>query len=95
MEKTYELIKEISEKYDQKDYLIKFWMKAITDSISKVLIDGNTITIKNFGIFKLRKIKARNRKNLKSGESFFDEEYTAPKFYFSKKIRAEIRKKHP
>lgn len=86
------LVKELSEKYEQPSYVVNFWINAILDSISNCLKNNETLILKNFGTFTLRKRRATIRRNPYTQENFLDKEHFVPFLKFSKKLKTEIKK---
>lgn len=67
-------------------------VEGFISTVIEALSDGNGIEIRGFGSFKIRKKKARNARNPKSGETVFVDEHYVPVFKFSKDFKAVVDK---
>jgi len=63
-----EIVLGISDKLDIEQVKVKKIVQMILDSIVESLVAGNTVELRNFGIFKVRTRKARLGRNPKTGE---------------------------
>lgn len=90
--KSSSLIKELSEKYDQRTYVVNFWVDAITEAIVERLKKGEALALLDFGTFTLKKKRAMIRRNPRTQESFLDKEHFVPFLKFSQSIKTEIKK---
>lgn len=68
--------------------VVEGFISTVIDALS----DGKGIEIRGFGSFKIRKKKARNARNPKSGETVFVDEHFVPVFKFSKDFKAVVDK---
>jgi DNA-binding protein HU-beta len=91
--KSSTLIKELSEKYDQRTYVVNFWIDVITEAIVERLKKGEALALLDFGTFTLKKKRAMIRRNPQTQENFLDKEHFVPFLKFSKSIKTEIKKK--
>lgn len=87
------LTKRLSEKYEQPPYLVKFWINAVIDSISEIIKNNETLTLMEFGTFKLHHKKESRKYHIKNNEFFMDKAHSVPTFKFSQTLKKEIREK--
>ena len=59
-------------------------------TVSDALRDGQSIEIRGFGSFKVKKRKARVARNPRTGEEVFVEEHFVPVFKVSKELRTGV-----
>jgi len=71
--------------------LTKLETEAIIEGFLKTVIEslkeGNSIEIRGFGSYKVKKKKARQARNPKTGEQVFVPEHHVPTFKFSKDFK--------
>ncbi len=65
-------------------------IEGILSTISDFLQQGNTIQIRNFGTFKIKKTKARPARNPKTGEVVYLKPDFRPIFKYSSKIKKGV-----
>jgi len=87
------LTKRLSEKYEQPPYLVKFWINAVIDSILEIIKNGETLTLIDFGTFKVNHKKESRKYHIKNNEFFMDKAHSVPTFKFSPTLKKEIREK--
>ncbi len=64
-----EIITKISDRTDMKQVKVKKVIQMALDIIVESLSKGETVELRNFGIFKIKSRKARLGRNPKTGES--------------------------
>jgi|TARA_B100000780_G_C21091277_1_gene439800 integration host factor subunit beta len=91
-----EIIKELHQKNPAlKRSQIEAIFNNMLNSISKSLIEGKPVELRNFGRFSLKEIKARyNARNPKTGEIIFVPDKKKISFKMSKYLKQEINKKN-
>lgn len=62
-----DIVLKISEETDLKQVDVKKIVQRTLDSIVSALVDGKTVELRNFGIFKVKTRKARMGRNPKAG----------------------------
>jgi DNA-binding protein HU-beta len=71
--------------------LTKVETEAVVDgflaTVSQALKEGNSIEIRGFGSFRVKKRKARMARNPRTGEDVFVDEHFVPVFKVSKEMR--------
>jgi DNA-binding protein HU-beta len=76
--------------------LTKLETEAIVEGFLKTVIEtlreGNSIEIRGFGSYKVKRKKARQARNPKSGEQVFVPEHYVPTFKFSKDFKEIVNK---
>jgi DNA-binding protein HU-beta len=76
--------------------LTKLETEAIVEGFFKTVIDalreGNGIEIRGFGTYKVKKKRARQARNPKTGEQVFVPEHFVPTFKFSKEFKELVDK---
>jgi DNA-binding protein HU-beta len=76
--------------------LTKLETEAIVEGFLKTVIEtlreGNSIEIRGFGSYKVKRKKARQARNPKSGEQVFVPEHFVPTFKFSKDFKEIVNK---
>jgi nucleoid DNA-binding protein len=87
------LTKRLSKKYEQPTYIVKFWINAIINSILEIIKNDETLTLSEFGTFKLNHKKESRKYHIKNNEFFMDKAHSVPAFKFSQTLKREIRKK--
>lgn len=68
--------------------IIEGFLRSIIDTLA----DNKTIEIRGFGSFKVKKRRARDARNPKSGTKVFVPEHYVPAFKFSKEFKEMVDK---
>jgi nucleoid DNA-binding protein len=65
----------------------KCFYDDFVDLIIELLVEGQSVTLKNIGCFKIVTDPARKRRNPKTGETFMAKERKLPRFRFTPYMR--------
>ncbi|MFH1380811.1 MAG: HU family DNA-binding protein [Candidatus Omnitrophota bacterium] len=64
-----EIVMNIADRTDIRQVKVKKIVQMVLDAIVDSLVKGETVELRNFGIFKVRKRKSRIARNPKTGQS--------------------------
>jgi len=64
-----EIVMNIADRTDIKQIEVKKVVQMVLDTVIESLVKGETVELRNFGIFKVRRRKSRVARNPKTGES--------------------------
>lgn len=86
-----ELIQQFVERYGYTKKAATSIVDDFTDIIIKNLEEGNTVSLRNFGIFDILERRARTCPNPRTGETVQVPAHWIPRFYPSNKMRAAVK----
>lgn len=86
----HDIVSKISERTNLEYTLVKKVVQKVFDIIFSSLKEGNSIQIRNFGIFKVKKRKARIGRNPRTKETVVVPERLAVVFKPSLKMKREV-----
>jgi DNA-binding protein HU-beta len=87
-----ELINEVAEKTDLPKNQVTSVIDTLLESIKSELQKGNKVQLIPFGSFEVRKRKAREGRNPKTGEKLMIAARTVPAFHPGKDLRDSVNK---
>lgn len=86
-----EFVKLISDKNDITQKQAEQVFDSIFEEISNLLVTGDSLSITNFGSFKVKNKKARKGRNPKTGESLTIPAHKAVKFKISNTLKNNVK----
>lgn len=87
-----DLINQLNEEYGYTKKSATEFVDDFLELMVKNIEEGNTISIYGFGVFDIIKRKARNVKDIKTGERIDIPEHWVPKFYPGRRINIAVKK---
>jgi len=66
-------------------------IRAFTDAVTETLVQGQKVTIPNFGVFTLSRLKAKTAINPSTGQHIQIPEMTIPRFRASTKLKRMMK----
>lgn len=87
-----EIVRAISEETGMKQSIVKEIVQKTFDSILDALARGERVELRKFGVFDVKRRKARKARNLATGELVFVPERNAVSFKPSKEMDSRVAK---
>lgn len=88
-----EIVRQISERADLTQLKVKEIVQWTFDAIIKTLIEDGRIELRNFGVFEVKRRKARKARNPRTDEKVFVPEKNVVTFQPGKEMEEEVRTK--
>lgn len=85
-----ELIEQIAEKTGQSKSVSREILDSLLDTVEETLVCGNTIEIRGFGSFKVKKRKSQTARNPRTGEKVEVPSRFVPVFKPSKNLSGKV-----
>jgi integration host factor subunit beta len=87
-----EIVKQIAEKVDETQLKIKEIVQLTFDAIVETLLEEKRIELRNFGVFEVKRRKARKARNPRTGEPVDVEPKNVVTFKPGKEMEERVRK---
>jgi nucleoid DNA-binding protein len=88
-----EIVRSIAEKLDLTQLETKSIVQNVFDCLAETLVTEKRIELRNFGVFEIRKRKARKARNPRTGEEVQVKEKNVVVFKAGKTLEDTLRKK--